>query len=69
MVDMTPVTSSNIAAIGYDGETEELTIEFVSGDTYVYDGIDPETYRALMAAPSKGAFFYAHIRSGSFRRE
>jgi hypothetical protein len=68
MPEMTPVSSSNIAAVGYDEQAGELTVEFHSGQTYVYDGISPETYRALLQAPSIGSFFYANIRSGSYRQ-
>jgi hypothetical protein len=32
------------------------------GAAYVYDGVTQEDYDALMAAPSKGAWFNAHIR-------
>jgi KTSC domain len=30
---------------------------------YVYDGVPPEDYAALMAAESKGAWFNIHIRA------
>ena len=67
-IDMTPVSSSNIAAVGYDADSRELTIEFNSGDVYIYDGIDPMSYESLMQAPSVGSFFYRFIRNRSFRR-
>jgi len=69
MIDMTPVQSSNLAAVGYDAEARELTIEFVSGETYVYEDIDPALYEGLMSAGSLGSFFYANIRDRPWRRE
>lgn len=60
---MTPVTSSNLAAVGYDQTSGELHVTFKpSGLTYAYTGVTPEAYAQLMAAPSKGSHFRDHIR-------
>ena len=61
-MQLNPVQSSTIAAIGYDLETKTLHIEFRSGHVYEYDDITPETHEALTAAPSIGAHFGRHIR-------
>lgn len=68
MAEMTPVQSSNLAAVGYDAATQELTIEFQSGQTYIYEGVDPGTYQALIYAPSLGSFFYRNIRGLPYRQ-
>jgi hypothetical protein len=68
MAEMTPVQSSNLAAVGYDAASQELTIEFQNGQTYIYDGVDEATYRALMSAPSLGSFFYRNIRGLPYRQ-
>lgn len=60
---MTPVTSSNIAAIGYDPATKALTVQFKSGAQHRYADVSPDAHAALMAAESKGKHFHAHIRS------
>ena len=61
MPEMTPVTnSSNIAAIGHDGEA--LWVEFASGGTYSYPGVPVATMLALQSAPSPGSFFFRHIK-------
>ena len=52
MVDMNYVDSSNIEAIGYDTDAQELHVRFLSGATYIYHGVPQETYDNLMAAPS-----------------
>ena len=59
---MPAVDSSAIRAVEYDAATERLAVGFVSGAAYIYAGVTAETYAALLAAPSKGAFFVEHIR-------
>ena len=57
-----PVSSSMIAAIAYDEETETLEVEFASGAIYRYRGIRQDAFEDFRAAPSKGRFFNAQIR-------
>ena len=66
MVDMTPVASSNLAAVGYDSASQQLYIQFHSGGTYVYSGVTDDLYQSLMAAASKGSFFHHHIKIAGF---
>lgn len=56
------VESTVIKAIAYDEASEALTIEFVSGETYVYAGVPKAVYEALMAAESKGEYFQGNIK-------
>jgi KTSC domain-containing protein len=63
MVTMTPVESSNIAAVGYDAETQTLTVEFRNGSKHAYTSVPPETHHALMLADSKGKYFHTNIRN------
>lgn len=58
----TRVSSSVIASTGYSARTRSLEIEFVSGRIYQYLDVDRGTYAALLAAPSKGTYFNAHIK-------
>lgn len=58
---MTPVTSSLIKSIGY--ENGNMLIEFNNGKTYSYTGPKvQEHYNALIAAPSIGKHFLAHVK-------
>ena len=57
-----PVSSSMIAAIGYDEETETLEVEFVSGAVYRYRSVNQDVVEDFRAAPSKGRFFNQHIK-------
>jgi hypothetical protein len=59
---MEPVTSSNIAAIGYDHTTKTLAVKFKSGDLWHYPGASPDHHRELMSAKSIGKHFHAHIK-------
>ena len=61
---LTPVNSSAIAAVGYDGYT--LTVEFHNGRIYDHPGVPYEVFLGLMHASSKGAFYNRYIR-GKYR--
>jgi hypothetical protein len=46
----------------YDGNREKLYVTFVSGKTYVYNGVPSRTFEGFARAPSKGTFFDEHIK-------
>ena len=58
------VSSSNIASIGHDDETQTLEIEFRSGTVYQYFGVNRYTYSDLLKAPSPGGYFHKNIKGG-----
>jgi hypothetical protein len=62
-MDMKPVISSNIAAIGFDNGT--LTVEFKNGGRYEYMGVDKGVYEAMQTAESIGRYFLQNIK-GSY---
>lgn len=53
--------SSNIEAISYDEDTQDLDVTFRSG-RYVYHGVTKEEVEALEAAPSKGSHIATQIK-------
>lgn len=61
-MNLVPVTSSNLRAVGYDASTHSLIISFHSGGTYQYENITDQMHRNLMSASSKGTFFRKYIR-------
>ena len=61
---MLPVSSSVIAAVGYDGST--LRIAFRNGRVYDHPGVSFFVYAGLMGASSKGAYYNRNIR-GKYR--
>lgn len=60
----TDVSSTSIASVGYDPDTETLEVEFTNGGVYQYDDVSAEQHAALLAAPSIGKYFAAVIRRG-----
>ena len=61
-VRMIPVESSNLAAVGYNKDSYELTIAFLDGSIYRYSGVPYEEYVDLMKADSHGEYFVDNIR-------
>lgn len=55
--------SSNIDKVDYDPKTKTLTVEFKSGQTYHFDDVPQEAHIALLAAPSIGKHFHAHVKN------
>lgn len=56
--NMTPVTSSQIAAVGFNSETKQGRCEFVkNGSLYEYDGCTQEEADQIINAPSVGIAF------------
>ena len=62
-MEMTPVTSSLIKAVGYDDEKEELHVQFHKGGEYTYRGVTRPVYEAMMEAQSVGVFFLRNIKA------
>ena len=65
-MDMQHVDSSNIAAIGYDQNSETMQIEFISGGLYQYFDVPIAEFEALRDADSIGAHLARHIK-GHYR--
>lgn len=61
-----PVTSSNIASIGYDHASRTLAVQFKSGGLYHYHGVSPKDHADFVSAKSHGQHFAANI-NGKFR--
>ena len=57
-----PVTSSNIASIGYDENTSTLEIEFLNNSIYQYFDVPQQIYQGLMQADSHGQFLAQNIK-------
>lgn len=60
---LTPVTSSNLAAVGYNPFAGVLTIAFHGDRVYEYFRVPLGVYLGLLNAESHGKFFHAHIRN------
>ena len=60
------VTSSSIRALGYDESQLLMRMKFQDGEVYDYTGVSSIAYVQLLAAPSIGQHFNAHIREGPY---
>ena len=63
MPEMQPVTSSSIASVGYEPTEEAVYIEFNSGATYRYLGVEESEFHSLVAASSVGSFFNENFKN------
>ncbi|MGY3128808.1 hypothetical protein ACVWW9_002337 [Agrococcus sp. UYP33] len=62
MPRMQHVESSSVDAVGFDPARNELTVRFVSGDTYVYGMVPRAMFEALLTADSIGRFVNERIK-------
>ncbi|WP_370626917.1 KTSC domain-containing protein [Salinibacterium sp. ZJ450] len=49
-MDLEPIASSNLSAIGYDRHRGVLTVRFMSGGTYEYFDVAESLFANLLAA-------------------
>jgi hypothetical protein len=61
-MDMIRVSSSAIAAVGYDPTTMRMKIHFVQGHTYDFCRVPAHVFNGILNATSKGAYYNDHIR-------
>ena len=61
-MNLVKVESSNLEAVGYDQDTQEMTVEFKGGGLYKYKDVPFEVYTELMDADSIGQLFHKLIR-------
>lgn len=60
------VTSSNIASIGYDANSQTLEVEFLNGGVYQYFDVPQHIYDGIMNADSHGQYLAQNIK-GAYR--
>lgn len=67
-IPMTPVSSNQVKAIGYDPATKILAVTFTrgAGAIYHYPNVEPEQHAAFIGAESIGKHFGAHIQGLPF---
>jgi hypothetical protein len=62
-----PLSSSNLASVGYDRTTQMLEVEFLHGGIYQYLDVPSAVYDGLMAADSHGTYFDRHVKKAGYR--
>ena len=61
-MNLIPVKSSSIAAIGYDPDSLTLRLAFRSGGIYDYYGVPPQIADQFLHAASKGKYYSMFIK-------
>lgn len=62
-IPLTPVKSSQIKAVGYDGPSSTLALQFKAGAIYHYKNVPNQVHQDLVKAESIGQYFTVHIKS------
>ena len=61
--EMIPVSSSNVAEVGYNEETQEVYVRFLNGTLYVYKGVPKFEFEGLLNAPSVGSYLHRNYKN------
>lgn len=61
-MDRSPVTSGNLAEVGYDHNSETLEIMFRNGGVYQYYNFPNFMYERFIQSESLGKFFNVEIK-------
>lgn len=69
-IQLNPVESNQVGAIGYDPETKTLAVRFRrgAGAIYHYPGVERETFEAFRGADSIGTYFGQNIKALPFEK-
>lgn len=61
-MELVPVKSSSLEAVGYDPKSRDLEVTFHNGGHYRYSNVPPNRHAKLIAARSVGGHFVTHVR-------
>ena len=61
-MNMIPVISSAISAIGYDSQTRKMKITFTQGHTYDFCSVPASVFEGLKQSSSKGTYYNDQIK-------
>ena len=61
--EMTPVSSSNIAKLGYESATQTVFVQFTNNSLYVYKNVPEGEYHRLFNASSIGSYLHRHFKN------
>ena len=67
-VEMIPVNSAVIKALGYNEESRVCRVEFSTGRVFDYENMAPDVYAQFSGAASIGRYWHANVKGQySFR--
>lgn len=61
-MEMKPIESESLAAVGYDAARSILRLRFRAGGLYEYQAVPQSVWEGLLRAESKSRYFIAEIR-------
>ena len=61
--EMHPVSSSNIAAVGYDAKNQWVYVRFLDSSLYAYKGVAQHEFENLLTAPTVGAYLNRNFKN------
>lgn len=62
MADWIRVDSSLIDSVLYDQTAQKLSVRFLDGRVYEYQGVPQDVAQGLISAQSPGNYFWTYIR-------
>lgn len=65
-MEMHNVDSSNVAAVGYEEDSQTLQVEFTNGSTYQYFDVPQAIFDGLLGASSVGQYLNQNVK-GTYR--
>ena len=65
-MDYQPVTSSTVAAVGYEADTNTLGVRFINGGEYHYYGVGAEVFEGLKTASSVGRYLDQYVKKAGY---
>jgi hypothetical protein len=61
--EMHAVSSSNIAAVGYNTENQWVYVQFLDSSMYAYKGVSQHEFENLRFAPSVGSYLNRNFKN------
>ncbi|NLG35691.1 MAG: KTSC domain-containing protein [Lentisphaerae bacterium] len=62
-VDLQPVDSSAVKAIGYDAATQTLFVQMLATmEVYAYEDVPAKVYKSFLSSKSKGRFYTDKVK-------
>lgn len=61
--ELHPVSSSNVAAVGYDAENHAVHVRFLDGSLYAYKGVTEQEFENLRTAASVGSYLNRNYKN------
>jgi hypothetical protein len=65
-MDYVSVSSSSVAAVGYESETSTLGVRFLDGSEYHYFGVPEGIFAGLQSAGSVGSYINQYVKKAGY---